>query len=493
MGFDGGSQFRENRERHSLNRIFSTNKQHLGQTQFDESLKTGEILSYRMMNAMKSKPFLIFCAGIIIGMFLRIAPSSGSETPDERFTLNRTVEKAIEVNLGLKSAREEIAAADSLTKVARSYFFPTFNLSYQYQRNDEENFIQGFGLLEPEEIYSFSAGVKQPLFSGFSIKNRYELSKLRREAAKKTETLTRQDVILDAHRIYFSVLKAQKLVAVSQETVEQFESQEKVAASFHEVGMTPLNDLLQAQAELANAKQRLINAKNLLGIAEARFNTFLRRSITAGVWLEERLQYTPFPHDIHFCLEAALKNREEIRRSDVELQIAEKDIELNKKGYYPSVNLSWTYLRQGEDWDAEGGAGTFSDSSSWDVKAVASWDIWEWGRTRYDVGEKLSRRSQALLKKEGIMDQIRLEVREAFLKTQESIQNIETVKKAIEQARENVRITKEQYAAQIATTTDVLNSQTLLSRIMLNYYDAIYDLAIFKATLYRAMGQEPVE
>jgi outer membrane protein TolC len=445
------------------------------------------------MNAMRSIASFIFYVIFITGLPVWTFPCHGSETPDERFNLTRTIEKAIEVNLGLKAAREEITAADSQKNVARSYFLPTFNLSYQYQRNDEENFIQGFGLLEPEEIYSFSASVKQPVFSGFSIVNRYELSKLKLEIAKKTETLTRQDVILDAHRIYFSILKAQKLVAVSRETVAQFEAQEKVAASFYEVGMTPLNDLLQAQAELANARQKLTNVKNQLGIAETRFNTFLRRPIAAPVALEDRLQYSPFPHDIDYCLEAALKNREEIKRSDMEVKIAQKDIELNKKGFYPSVNLSWTYLRQGEDWDAEGGAGTFSDSSSWDIKAVASWDIWEWGRTHFDVKEKLNRQSQAVLRKEGILDQIRLEVREAFLKTQESIQNIETVKKAIEQARENVRITKEQYAAQMATTTDVLNSQTLLSRTMVNYYDAIYDLAISKATLYRAMGQEPVE
>ena len=49
---------------------------------------------------------------------------------------------------------------------------------------------------------------------------------------------------------------------------------------------------------------------------------------------------------------------------------------------------------------------------------------------------------------------------------------------AIEQARENYRINEERYKEQVATSTDVLNAQTLLSKTMTNYYNALYD---FKA------------
>ncbi|MFH1102573.1 MAG: TolC family protein [Pseudomonadota bacterium] len=435
----------------------------------------------------------VIFALLTIELLLNNGPAMGSDIPGETLTLKKTIETALAVNLGLTSSREEIEAAAFSKNIARSYFLPTFNMAYQYQRNDEENAVSGFGILEPEEIYAYSASIKQPLFAGFSIINRHEITKLRLEAAKTGEKLTRQDVIFEAQRTYFSLLKAQKLAAISQETVAQFEAQEQVAKSFYQVGMTALNDLLEAQAELANAKQRLIHAKSILGIAEARFNTLLRRPIAAAIHIQDMLDYSPFPYDFTYCLETAEKKRDEVKRSDVELKIAETDILISKKGYYPSVNLSWTYLQQGKDWDGGGGAGTFSDSSSWDIKAIASWDFWEWGRTYYDTKEKMSRLSQTRLKKEGILDQIRLEVKEAFLKTEESLENIEAVKKGIEQARENFRITKEQYSAQIATTTDVLNAQTLLSRTMLNYYDAIYDSAIFKASLYRAIGQEPLE
>ena len=57
----------------------------------------------------------------------------------------------------------------------------------------------------------------------------------------------------------------------------------------------------------------------------------------------------------------------------------------------------------------------------------------------------MSRLSQARYQKEEIGDNIRLEVKLAYLKNKESEKNIITIKKAIEQAKENFRINEERY------------------------------------------------
>ena len=76
---------------------------------------------------------------------------------------------------------------------------------------------------------------------------------------------------------------------------------------------------------------------------------------------------------------------------------------------------------------------------------------------------------------------------------QTSAKNITTIETAIEQARENVRINEERYKEQVATSTDVLTAQTLLFSTMNNYYRALYDFQISKASLNREMGQETFE
>jgi outer membrane protein TolC len=256
--------------------------------------------------------------------------------------------------------------------------------------------------------------------------------------------------------------------------------------------MSPLNELLQAQVELANAKQERIVAKNNLENAEANFNTLLRRPINAPVLIKDILEYSPFEETLDYCLSAAKTNRLEIKVADLELEIAEKEVQLTKKDYYPSIGLQGNYYKRGTEWDVDGGEGIY-DPDGWQITAAATWKFWEWGRTSYNVKEKLSRVSQAELRKNELLDNIWMEVKKTYLRTQEAEKAIITVEKAIEQAKENFRINQERYKEQVATSTDVLDAQTLLSRTMTNYYNALYAFKLSKASLYRAIGQEIIE
>jgi outer membrane protein TolC len=218
----------------------------------------------------------------------------------------------------------------------------------------------------------------------------------------------------------------------------------------------------------------------------------LRRPVNATVNLQDVLDYIPLIYDFDYCLETARENRLEITIADLEVEIAEKEVALARKDYYPSVNLRGDYSRTGDDYKVDGGEG-ISDAAGWQVQAIAEWNFWEWGRTHYGIKEKLHRLSQAQYRKSQIMDNIELEVKTAFLRTKESEKNIITVEKAIEQAKENFRINQERFKEQVATTTDVLDAQTLLSNTLTNYFNALYDFKISKATLFRSMGQEVME
>ena len=347
-------------------------------------------------------------------------------------------------------------------------------------------------IINPEDEYNFVTSFSQPIFTGFALINQYKIASLGLDVAEISEKLTRQDVILDAKNAYFSILKSQKLMVVAEDTVKQVNAQKEVAENMYQVGMSPLNDLLQSQVQLANDKQRFITAQNNLEISKSQFNTLLRRPVNAPVAIVDILDYTPFDQDINYCLAQANQNRLELQVADLEVQIAQKDYQLSKRNYFPSIDLTGTLTRRGTDWDVDGGEG-IADKKFWDIRATASWDFWQWGRTRYGVKEKLSRLSQAKYGKENILDNIELEVKQAFLRTKESEKNITTIEKAIEQAKENLRITEERYKEQVSTTTDVLVAQTLLTETMTNYYNALYDFKIAKSVLYRAIGQEILE
>jgi len=411
---------------------------------------------------------------------------SEAEEPDEILTLKQTIENAIKANLGLQVSKEEIKATEATKKAQRTYFFPTLSATYQYKRIDDGN------ILNPENEYTFVASFTQPIFTGFSLLRQYNIAGLGLDAAKNEERLVRQDIIFAAKNIYFELLRTQKLLKIAKETITQISSQKEVAENYYQVGMTPLNDLLQAQVELANAKQEQIIAKNNMENTESDFNTLLRRPIDAPVAIEDILDYSPFEKDLDYCFAEAEKNRLEITISDLNVEIGEKELQLARKDYYPSVNLQGEYFQMGTEPDVNGGEGIF-DPDGWRIMAVATWNFWEWGRTYYGVDEKVSRLSQAKLRKKEILDNIQKEVKKTYLRTKEAEKAIITIETAIEQAKENYRINEERFKEQMATSTDLLIAQTLLSRTMTNYYNALYAFQIAKAALYRAMGQEIIE
>lgn len=431
--------------------------------------------------------FVIVTALICLLSFLA-AITAAADADYSNLTLKQAIDMAIEANLGLKSSQAEVSAAGYQKDAYRADFLPQFNANYRAQRNDEEVSI-GSTITGLEEEHTFTAGLSQPLFTGFALTSQYRIADLGLNSARLGEQLSRQDVVLEAQRVYFNILRAKKFVKIGEEQVKNIAAQEEVADNFYKVGMSPLNDLLQAQAALANAKQLLVSARNELEVAKTQLNTLLRRPVNLPVDVEDIEKFDSLAQDLDYFLAAAEQHRLEIQISQLNVDIGDKKVDLAKSGYYPTLNLEGGYFRRGTDWGADGGDGIMDQNADgWRVAAVANWNFWQWGKTHYSVSEQRVRLQQAQYDHSELLDQIRLQVKTAYLKVRESEKNIATVETAIEQAKENLRINQEQFKEQVATTTAVLDAQTLLTRTMVNYFNALYDYKIAKAALYRATG-----
>jgi outer membrane protein TolC len=429
---------------------------------------------------------------IFAGFLVLTRLPAAAQQPAPEMALREAVERAITANLDLKKSEKEIEAAQANKSARRTDFFPTFNASYRYTRNDSEASLGGFagGLTTSvRNEFQLGAGFTQPIFQGFALINQYEIAALGVDVAQLDQHLTRLEVIFLIKQAYFNVLKAQKLVEVSRDSVNLLEAQVDVARNFYEVGMTPLNDLLQVQVELANTKQELTVAQNDLDVAQSQFNIVLRRPVDATVNLVDIQTYFPLEEDLAYYLRLAERNRMDIHIADLQIQIAQKELEIARKNFYPDIVLEGLYFKRGTDWDLSDDD-DFLDPDGWSITGTASWNFWEWGRSAYGTREKLSRLHQAKIAKDQILDQIRVEVEQSYLKAKESEKNIVTVETAIEQAKENMRITEERYKEQAATSTDILIAQNLLNRTQTNFYNALYDFKIAKAFLQKAVSLE---
>ena len=100
----------------------------------------------------------------------------------------------------------------------------------------------------------------------------------------------------------------------------------------------------------------------------------------------------------------------------------------------------------------------------------------------------LSRERQVNDALENIRDQIALELKNAWLLLKEAEEQISVTRQAVVQAEENYRISSERYREQVATATDVIDAQTLLTRANSDATLALSNYQTQLARLKRAMG-----
>ena len=450
-------------------------------------------MPYRVTGCNTHRPVFIFCLAVFLWLSEMLPVAAADAVPASAMDLERTVALALEANISAQIFSERTRAADAVVKSRRTEFLPTFSTQYRYTRFNEPVFglDPTRGVIQPQEFYEWTTSLTQPLFTGFALTNQYKLAKMGLDVARLNEALVRRDIVFEAKRVYFLLLKSQKLKLVAEEAVTMLEAQTEVAVNYHEVGMTPLNDLLKTKVDLANARQDLVAAQNELEIARADFNLLLRRPIGTPVTPMDILDYAPLSRSLEACLQTAEMDRVEVTVADLDIQIRQKEVALAKKDYYPTVQVQGNYYKLGTDWQVDGGEGV-GDSSVWDIQAQARWDFWQWGKTSHGVTEKKSQLAEVLLTRTELLDSIQRQVNQAWLKADEFEKNIVTVQSAIDQAREGFRISEELFKEQMATSTDVLDARTQLSETMTRYYNALYDFQIAVAALDRAMGKPSI-
>ena len=418
------------------------------------------------------------------------APAGG---PTGTLTLEESIAIALKENLSIRSVREGVLVSEARKKEAFTGFLPKLSTTYNYTRNDPAPYINqpppspvNSLTVGTRDNYTWSLDARQPLFAGGRISGNYDISRLGERASRMDELSTVQGVVAQVTAGYFDILKARRLKRVAEQSVELLAAQLDLVKNFHEVGLVPRNEVLQSEVRLANGRQILVRAENNVELARARFNTILRRPSTSPVEVEDILRHTPYEKSLDECLAAARDRRPDVEASAVRHEQARMKVQVVQSDYYPSVNLVGSYTRYGDEPGLNGSV--YKDPEGWLVAAVASWDFWEWGRTKHASDAARGQAEQARIALEGLKDQVALEVEQAFLALREAEKRISLAGKAVEQAEENYRINQERYRLQVSRVTDLLDAETLLTTSRAELAVALGDYQIAKAGLERAMG-----
>ena len=442
---------------------------------------------------MKLKTTLGF---ILITLF--VSGSSWGQGASPPLSLEESIGIALERNLKLHSAKEGIMGSEFRRKAARADFLPKWTGQYGYTRYDDPITIGNSSSVsvskgdstvtiskKSRDNYLFGTSLIQNLFSGGSISANYRYEKLGVDLSRTNVETVKQDIVLQVRVGYFNVLTSERFVEVARQAIKQFEAQLEVSKAFFEVGLIPKNDVLQAEVRLANARQAGIKAENEVILAKSAFNNLLRREIHAPVTLVDILEYRPFTLNFEESLEEAFRRRPEIRAADISVDQAKESVKIARSPFFPTVSLSGNYSKNSDEFYLNGDL----KNENWNINALATFTLWEWGKTYYRVGESKVKVTQAEDARTQLVEGITLEVKDDYQNMLVAEKNISLAEKSIEQAEENLRLNEERYKYQVATATDVLDAVVLLAQARVNYYSALGGFNIAKAQLERSMGR----
>lgn len=418
----------------------------------------------------------------ILCAFLCFYPviSLAVDTNDGTLSLEECIEIVVANNPDLAMARADLGNREALLNSAKKDLYPTLSAQYSY-------------LHQPDEVYTlpdfFTYGVtaEQPLYKGKSLITSVKQAELSRESSQLAIEQLTNTLVFEVYGRYYELLRALKLEDEARQSVLRLQSHSKDAKAFYEAGLIPKNDMLQSEVELAQGEQDLVDAENASAMAKSRLNVLMERPVGALLNVEDHSDYVIQDINWDEVVAKARENRAEIAQSDKAVQLAENDIILKKAPYLPSVTLSASYDRVGDELGAApAGQGFPGEVKS--IKAVATWQLWTWLKERDEVYAAEKNLQKAKKAVDRTVNEVTLDARNSYLRLEQAAKRIKVSEKAIEHARENYRINQAQYQAQLATSTDVLDAQTLLNEAMTNYYDALYGYQLALAAIDKSKG-----
>lgn len=417
-------------------------------------------------------------------LFFSISMATASDVNGRILTLSECVKIALETDPRSALSSLDREEQEANLSSARKDLLPTLWFEYAYTRQPSS--AQSVFMSVPENYYNYSFTVEQPLFQGGSLVSNVEKSKLAVRGSELGIEAAKSDIVLEVHQAYLSLLRAMKLEEEAIQTVKRLEKHREDTNNKYEAGLIPKNDLLQSDVELAHGKQSQLKARNFRLLSATKLNLLLRFPSDQEVFVEDAFKYIHEPLDWESLLLQALSSRAEIKQAEIVRQQAEQDITIVNSDYLPKVSLAATYKKQGDSPEADYYPPGASEVKT--AQALAQWKLWSW---RQGHDKKVAATSRLSKKKQEIkrlQDEIILQLRESYLKLEESAENISVSRKAVEQAEENFRLNEERYLAQVGTSAEVLDAQTLLARSRISYYNAIYDYNLAQASLRWASG-----
>jgi outer membrane protein len=444
---------------------------------------------------------------IAIGIMLLLPSANAADRLADRLTMEKAVAIALEHNYALRSAQQNLDAAQwgSLSAVAN--YLPKVELSSSVTRIDPESELRANAAIDfikasagalgippsaltdirpfaYRDTYASGVTVLQPIYNGG-----LEIVGIRAASATKDRSEfmlqdTEQDVIARVRMSYLIVLKAGELLGVSRESTERTRRYLETTRRRAEVGMRTQTDVLRWEVQLAAGEGTVITAQNYLALARYQLNETMGVDLNTPFELDTvsdstGLTAVPVADTVSGSF---LEAHPTMKAMEASLRLADINVARAWTNFQPRVNLAFQY-----GWERNNTL-ALDGIRPWALALSVSFPLFN-GFGDYTGMEKAkaeykSAESQVESFRRGLL----LQAANAELSLRAARKRIEIAGKALQQALDVLNSVTRRYDTGGASNVDLLDAQTAYTAAKTEYVTAVYDFQIADIQRARATG-----
>lgn len=388
----------------------------------------------------------------------------------------------------IQVSRQQEQTARENVSLARSRYFPTvdaFANETQLRYQPQAIFGPATVPLSQRAYPTYGFNFNQLVYD---FGRTSSLVKASREALRTMEIDTSRvsnASALDFTLAYLDLLEAEKRLKVAEDEVKRYEAHLRDTNALFEQGMITRNSVLQAQVFISDSQQRLLSAGNLKSIRASRINSLLLLSLDESVIATEVEVKPSAGIALKEAWESAEQNRPELKEMESRIMAREAELRSIQSEFMPTLFLSGGYQYEQNRY--------MVNQDNWSIVGGITVNLSAGGATRARMRAAASEIRTLQLEREKTRDDIRLDVKRAFLDLDSAEKRLEVTKTATAQAEENLRLQRLRYQEGEATATDVLDAVSLLTTAETNYWSAVYGIKRAEAGLLYSMGKELVK
>jgi len=295
-----------------------------------------------------------------IAIVLLLVFSVNMNAQEKKWTLKECVEHALTNNISVLQSELDLKATEAEKLSAIGNFLPSVNASSSYSVNTGANINPVTNAFENESFKSITIGGQSglTLFSGLRNFRQLQRAKLSQLAAEYQLSKMQDDISLFVANGFLQVLTNKANLEVLQSLQSQnsvTQEQLKRTQELVDAGVLPRGDLLEIQATDATEKQNIVLSENQVRISLLSLAQLLRiedyETFDIADEGYEIIDEGISSKAIGEIIENAKTNRSEIKIAEKNVELAEKDLQIARGAYYPTLSAFASYNTRYSDPD----------------------------------------------------------------------------------------------------------------------------------------------